>query len=101
VKNRLSSYSIAILVGLSALTTVAVFHDPFASKVTGSVTLHSGTIGTSSAPLQTPSLVQNQSTGTGLLTHGTTPQHPSFSHGDDDGNGGTVANSLNGTRSDD
>jgi hypothetical protein len=97
VKNKLSTYSIAILIGLSTLTTVVVFHDPFASKVTWSVT-------TGSAPTHqsTTSLGQNQTAGTSLLTHGTTPQHSSYSEGgDDDGYGGTGASNYNSSQHDD
>ena len=102
LKNRLSTYSIAILIGLSALTASFVIHNPFAPKASGAPVLASPGSNVGSAPgPAAPSSGQNSSSPAGLLLHGTPAQHSSDDGGGDDGYGVAAAGSHNGTRFDD
>jgi len=102
LKNRLSTYSIIILLGLSLITAAIVLHDQFAQNPQAAPHLAGGSPSQSS--LQSTSVstgfTNSTSPGPGLLTTSPPASNPSHSGSGDDGHDGSHP-SHNGTGIDD
>ena len=102
LKNRLSAYSLVILLGLSLATTAIVLHNPFAThppaapQMGGGGSSQPSVLGSSSSTFSATST----SPGPGHLNSPPPPLHHSSSDGGDDGHDGSYSN-YNGTRIDD
>ena len=102
LKNRLSTYSIIILLGLSLTTAAIVLHNPFAMNPSTAPHSAGGGSSQSSVSSSSSSAVSTSSTspGPGLLTGSPSASSPSHSDVGDDGHDASHFN-HNGTRVDD